>query len=58
MDLLGFIIKNWPHDPTIGFEAKRGAQNVDEFGEAKEEILNLLDAKFLDEVEDHVEDCV
>jgi phage terminase large subunit-like protein len=31
---------------------------VDEFGEVEEEILDLLDAEFPDEVEDHVEKCV
>jgi hypothetical protein len=35
-------------------EAKKGLQDVDEFGEVEEEILDLLDVKFLDEVEDHV----
>ncbi len=30
----------------------------DEFGKVEEEILDLLDAKFPDEVEDHVEECV
>jgi hypothetical protein len=29
---------------------------VDKFGKAKEEILDLLDVEFFDEVEDHVED--
>jgi hypothetical protein len=58
LDLLVFLIKNWPDDPTIGFEVKKGPQDVDEFGKAEEEILDLLDAKFPDEVEDHVEHCV
>jgi hypothetical protein len=31
---------------------------VDEFGGAKEEILDLMDAKFLDEVGDHLEECL
>jgi len=31
---------------------------VDKFGKAKEEILDLLDAKFSNEVEDRVEDRV
>jgi hypothetical protein len=35
----------------LGFEAKSGPQDVDEFGKAKEEILDLLDAEFSDEVE-------
>ncbi len=58
LDFLVFLIKNWPNNPTIGSEAKKGPQNVDEFGEAMEEIQHLLDVKFLDEVEDHVEECV
>jgi hypothetical protein len=31
---------------------------VDGFGEVKEDILDVIDAKFPDEVEDHVKDCV
>jgi hypothetical protein len=31
---------------------------VDEFGEAEEKILNLLDVKFLNEVEGYLEECV
>jgi hypothetical protein len=58
LHLLVILIKNWHDDPTIGFEAKNGPQNVDEFGKAKEDILDLLDVKFSNEVEDHVEDCV
>ncbi len=43
-NLLVLLIKNWHNDPTIGFEAKGGPlKGVDEFGEAKEEILDLLD---------------
>ncbi len=48
LDLLVLLIKNWNDDPTIGFEAKKGSQDVNEFGEVEEEILNLLDAEFLD----------
>jgi hypothetical protein len=58
VDLLVLPIKNWPNDPCIGFEVKKGPQDVDEFGEIEEEILDLLNVKFLNEVEDHVEDCV
>jgi hypothetical protein len=58
VDLLVFLIKNWLDDPSIGFKSKRGPQNVDEFGEAEEEILDLLNLEFLNEVDDHVEDCV
>jgi hypothetical protein len=52
------VQKTWLDDPTIRFEAKKGLQDVDEFGEAKEDMLNLLDAEFPDEVEDHVEEFV
>jgi tetrahydromethanopterin S-methyltransferase subunit A len=58
LDLLVLLIKNWHDDPTIGFEAKSGPQDVDKFGKAKEEILDLLDVEFFDEIEGHVEDCV
>jgi hypothetical protein len=58
LDLLVLLIKNWPNDPTIGFEAKKGPQDVDGFGETDEEILGLLDAEFPNEVEDHVKECV
>jgi tetrahydromethanopterin S-methyltransferase subunit A len=58
LDLLVLLIKNWHGDPTIGFEVERGPQDVDKFGKAKEEILDLLDVEFFDEVDDHVEDCV
>ncbi len=55
LDLLILLIKNWLDDHTIGFEVKKGPQDVDDFGKVEEEILNLLDIKFLDGVEDHVE---
>jgi hypothetical protein len=56
---LVLLIKNWPHDPLVGFEAQGGpSKDVDEFGEAEEEILHLLDAKFPNEVETYVEECV
>jgi hypothetical protein len=44
LDLLVLLIKNWRNDPIVGFEAKGGSlEGADEFGDAKEEILNLLD---------------
>jgi hypothetical protein len=58
LDLLVLSIKNWHDDPTIGVEAKKGPQDVNEFGEAEVKILDLLDAKFPNEVEGHVEECV
>ncbi len=55
LDLLLLLIKNWPNDPIIGFEAKGGPlKGVDEFGDIEEEILNSLDT----EVEGYVEECV
>jgi hypothetical protein len=48
----------WSNDPNVGFEVKGEPQNVDEFGEAKEDILDLMDVEFLDGVGDHVEQCV
>jgi hypothetical protein len=38
LDLLVLLIKNWLDDPTMGLEAKKGLQDVDEFREAEEEI--------------------
>ncbi len=31
---------------------------MDGFGEVKEDILDMINTKFPDEVEDHVKDCV
>jgi hypothetical protein len=58
LDFLVLLIKNWHDDPTIGFEAKKGPQDVNEFGKPEEKIVDLLDAKFRDKVEGHVEECV
>jgi hypothetical protein len=33
-------------------------KDVDEFGDTDEKILDLLDAKFANEVEGYVEECV
>ncbi len=59
LNLLVLLIKNWPSDPLVGFEAQGGpSKDVDQFVEAEEEILDLLDAKFPNEVESYVEECV
>jgi hypothetical protein len=59
LELLVLLIKNWPNDPTVGFKAKgRLLKNVDEFGEAKEKLLDLLDANFPNDVKDYVKECV
>jgi len=58
-NLLVLLIKNWPNDPTIGFEAQgEPLKGVDEFGDAEEEILDLLDIENFNEVEGYVEDYV
>jgi hypothetical protein len=59
LDFLVLLIKNRLDDPTIRFKAKgKPLKDVDEFDDANEEILNLLDAKFANEVEGYVEECV
>jgi hypothetical protein len=59
LDLLVLLIKNWLNESIIGFEAKgRPLKSVDEFGDTKEEILDLLDTEFVNEVEGYVEECV
>ncbi len=45
----------WSH---VGFEVKGRPQDVDGFGEAKEEILDVIDVEFFNEVENYVKDCV
>ncbi len=52
---LVLMIKNQYDDPTIRFEAKGGPlKDVDEFGDADEKILDLLNAEFANEVEGYV----
>ncbi len=59
LNLLVVLVKSWPNNPTVGFEAQGGpSKDVDEFGEAEEEILILLDVEFPNEVEGYVEECV
>jgi hypothetical protein len=41
LDLLVLLIKNSPNDSTIGFENKGGLEDVNGFGEAKKDILDL-----------------
>jgi hypothetical protein len=52
------LIKNWHDDPTTSVKDNGGLKYVNEFGEDKEDILNVMNAEFFDEVENHVEDCV
>jgi hypothetical protein len=59
LDLLVLLIKNWLDDPIVGFDAKgEPPKDVDDFGDTQEKILDLQDAKFFDEVDDCVEECV
>jgi hypothetical protein len=59
LNFLLLLIKNRFDDPTIRYEAKgRPLKDVDEFGDADEKILNLLDVEFGNEVEGYVEECV
>jgi hypothetical protein len=57
---LDFLVlnKNWHDDPTISVKDNGGLKDVDEFDEDKEDILNVMNAEFFYEVENHVEDCV
>jgi hypothetical protein len=56
---LVLLIKNWLDGPIIGFEAMgEPLKDVDEFGEVEENILNLIDVEFPNEVEGYVEECV
>ncbi len=58
LDLLVFFIKNYHDDPTIGIDDKRWNVGVDGFGEVEEAILDVMDVEFLEEVQDHLEDCL
>ncbi len=57
MDFL-VLIKNWRDDPTSSVKVNGGLKDVDEFGEDKEDILNVMNTEFFYEVENHLEDCV
>ncbi len=57
LDILVLLIKNWLDDLTLCAEHKGGPKKVHGFGE-DEDILDVMDAKFSNELEDHVEDCV
>jgi len=53
-----FFIKNYHDDPTIDVDDKRRNVGVDGFGEVEEGILDVMDVEFLEEVQDHLEDCL
>jgi hypothetical protein len=58
LDLLVLLIENWPYDPTIGFDDKRSLADLDLFGEVEEDIIDVIDFEFLDEIDDHLEECI
>ncbi len=58
LDLLVLLIKNWLDDPTIGFDDKTSFAYIDVFGEVEEDILDVIDFEFLDEIDDHLEECI
>jgi hypothetical protein len=45
-----FLIKNWLDDPTTGFQDMIGLANLNGFGEAEEETLDIIYSKFPHEV--------
>ncbi len=57
MDFLVHI-KNWHDDPITSVKDNGGLKDVDEFGEDKEDILNVMNVELFYEVENHVQDCV
>jgi hypothetical protein len=52
MDLLVLLLKNWHY---VGIE--EGPKDMVQFGEAKENLLDILDVKFIDTLGYHVEEC-
>ncbi len=55
LDLLVLLIKNWLNDLIANAHDKR---YMDEFGEIEGNILDVMHVEFLEEVDDHVEECV
>ncbi len=55
LDLLVLLIKNWLDNLCVNIEDD-GPQDVDVFGDVKENLLNVLDMEFPNEVRDHVEE--
>jgi hypothetical protein len=49
------LIKNWLNDLIANAHDKR---YMDEFGEIEGNILDVMHVEFLEEVDDHVEECV
>jgi hypothetical protein len=58
LDLLVLLIKNWLDDPTIGFDDKTSLADLDVFDEVEDDILDVIDFEFLDEVDHHLEEGI
>ncbi len=58
LGLLVLLIKNWLDDPTIRFDDKTSLANLDVFGEVEEDVLDVIDSKFPNEVDEHLEECI
>ncbi len=52
------LIKNWLDDPTIGFDDKTSLADLDVFDEVEDDILDVIDFEFLDEVDHHLEEGI
>jgi len=58
LDLLVLLIKNWLDDPTIRFDDKTSLADLDVFDEVEDNILDVIDFEFLDEVDHHLEEGI
>jgi hypothetical protein len=58
LDFLVSLIKNWLNDPTTRFDDKLCLANLDMFGEVEEDILDVLDSEFPNEVDEHLDECI
>jgi hypothetical protein len=58
LGLLVLLIKNWLDDPTTRFDDKTSLANLDVFGEVEEDVLDVIDSKFPNEVDEHLEECI
>jgi len=58
LGLLVLLIKNWLDDPTTRFDDKTSLANLDVLGEVEEDILDVIDFEFPNEVDEHLEECI
>ncbi len=57
LDLLVLLIKIGQTTPLLDFDDKTSLANLDVFGEVDEDILDVIDFEFLDQVDD-IEECI